>query len=102
MMNQTIKAAEKAVSDGATQTVASATHAAEKLRAGIADTAEATFVAIKSEVDQLSRASRDVATLVSAEVVKRPLTYTLAAAGAGALVGVGLMAMLNRPKNGLH
>ena len=58
--------------------------------------------AVKSEVDHISKATRNAASLVAAEVVKRPLTYTLAAAGAGALVGLGLMAVINRPRSSAH
>ena len=75
---------------------------AQKLRTDLGETAEAAMVAIKSEVEHLSRATRDVASMVGAEVVKRPLTYTLAAAGAGALVGLSFMALRGRAKNTSH
>lgn len=102
MMNPTLKSTEKSISDGVSQAVASVAHAAEELRTGIAESAESTYGAIKTEVGHASRATRDLAALAGAEVVKRPLTFTLAAAGAGALVGVSMMAMFKRPKGSLQ
>lgn len=89
---------ESVVHDGA----AKAKTAVQQIRSGFSETADAAMDAVKSEMGQISRTSRDVASMVGAEVVKRPLTYTLAAAGAGALVGVGIMALLNRPRNSVH
>lgn len=99
MLNQSVKEVEKAVNGTVSKSMADASHTIDQLRAGLTETAEATMGAVRSEVNHLSRASREVASKVGAEVVRRPLTYTIAAVGAGALVGIGLMAILNRPRN---
>ena len=102
MLNHTEKTTEKGISDVAAKAKNLTENAAQGIGSSLAETAEAAMTSVKTEVENLSKASRKVAAFVGAEVGKRPLTYTLAAAGAGALVGLGLMKAFNRGKNAAH
>jgi len=102
MLTQPGKTADLSTNDPVTKAAARVTYAAEQLRAGAAEITDATALKVKSEVDNLSRLTRDIAASIGAEVGRRPLTYTLASAGAGALFGLGIVALLNRRRNASH
>ena len=99
MNNSLTKTSENSVQNLEAKAVNSIMDSAQKLRTGASATAEAAMDAVKSEVSHISKVTQNAASKVAAEVVKRPLTYTLAAAGAGALFGLGLMAVINRPRS---
>ena len=66
------------------------------------EAAEAALNAAKKELAHLSASSQEMAKVVREEVSKRPLTYTLGAAGTGVLIGLTMMAFRGRTKRSVQ
>lgn len=105
MFNQTTKnptnptkTTENPVAASAAKTVAQGKETVQVIRDSLVKTFDETIGMAKHEADDLTRLGRQALTMASKEVAKRPLTYTIAAAITGALVGLGLRSK-NRTTN---
>jgi hypothetical protein len=99
MATQGLKNVEKFLEDTASSTVAGAITAAKDMRTSVESAIDATSSALRAEAVELSRAGGRVIGRTGKEISKHPLSYALAAVGAGLLLGGGLMAAFRRPRN---
>ena len=90
---QIIENADRYLGGSGSSTVSGAVHAAKEVLSSVESAIGATANALKTEVDEISKTGGKVVETTRAEVIKHPLLYTLAAAGAGLFLGAALVAV---------
>ena len=99
MATQGLKNVEKFLADAASSTVTGAIAAAKDVRTSVESAIDTTSSALRNEAAELSRAGGRVIHRTGKEISKHPLSYVLAAAGAGLLLGGGLVAAFRRDRS---
>lgn len=102
MLRKPVKGVENVVYHDAKKAMKTARDATDAGRARLAEATDSATAALKAEFESISEATHDAVETVRAEVVKRPLTFTLAAAGAGALVGIGILEIFRLSRSAAH
>jgi ElaB/YqjD/DUF883 family membrane-anchored ribosome-binding protein len=98
MANQSVKHVDNFLGRTSPGSVASAVNAAKDVLSSVETAIDSTTTAIKSEVNEISKAGEKMIDRTRSEVAKRPILYTLAAAGTGLLLGAAIMSIYGHPR----
>jgi len=98
MANQSVKNVDRYLGSHSSSSVSGAVNAAKEVLSSVESAIDSTTKAIKSEVDEISKAGGKLVERTRDEVVRHPLLYTLAVAGTGLLLGAAIVAVFGHSK----